>query len=77
MINYLQNTWYMAGWGADLNDTAKVWEILDTPVVIFRDSSNRPQALYDMCPHRFAPLSRGKLIEGEIQCGYHGLTCPL
>ena len=30
-------------------------------------------ALQDRCPHRFAPLSYGKLDGGVIECCYHGL----
>ena len=73
MNSYLENVWYMAGWGKDLKDAPVAREFLETPVVIFRDSFGTPRALYDMCPHRFAPLSRGTLMEGEIVCGYHGL----
>ena len=29
--------------------------------------------LADRCPHRFAPLSRGRLLGDYIECGYHGL----
>jgi vanillate O-demethylase monooxygenase subunit len=32
------------------------------------------RALADRCPHRFAPLSRGKIEEGIARCGYHGLA---
>jgi phenylpropionate dioxygenase-like ring-hydroxylating dioxygenase large terminal subunit len=28
--------------------------------------------LKDRCPHRLAPLSAGSVVEGELQCGYHG-----
>ncbi len=73
MNSYLNNAWYMAGWGKDLKDEPVAREFLETPVVIFRDASGAPAALYDMCPHRFAPLARGKLVDGQIQCGYHGL----
>ena len=30
-------------------------------------------ALEDRCCHRAAPLSRGVLEDGVVQCGYHGL----
>ena len=73
MNNYLNNAWYMAGWARDLQDTPLAREFLETPVVMFRDAAGAPAALYDMCPHRFAPLSRGGLVEGQVECGYHGL----
>jgi len=63
----------MVGWSHELVDSPMSLEIIETPVVIFRNSKGKAQALYDQCPHRFAPLSRGKVIDGEIRCGYHGL----
>ncbi|HZF80971.1 MAG TPA: aromatic ring-hydroxylating dioxygenase subunit alpha, partial [Rubrivivax sp.] len=27
----------------------------------------------DFCPHRVAPLSMGRVVEGQLVCGYHGL----
>lgn len=30
-------------------------------------------AFQDRCPHRFAPLSMGKVVDGTVQCVYHGL----
>jgi phenylpropionate dioxygenase-like ring-hydroxylating dioxygenase large terminal subunit len=42
------------------------------PLVVFREQDNQIQALDDLCPHRQAPLSQGKIIQGEIQCPYHG-----
>jgi vanillate O-demethylase monooxygenase subunit len=47
--------------------------LLDTPVVLFRQPSGAVVAMLDRCPHRFAPLSAGKVSEGRIKCGYHGL----
>ncbi|OYY94076.1 MAG: (2Fe-2S)-binding protein [Hydrogenophilales bacterium 28-61-23] len=42
------------------------------PLVLFRDAANHAAALLDRCPHRHAPLSRGKIRQGELQCPYHG-----
>ena len=29
-------------------------------------------ALPDRCPHRFSPLSAGCVVDGAVQCAYHG-----
>ncbi len=42
------------------------------PIIIFRDVDGIAASLPDYCPHRFAPLSHGTLIDGEVQCTYHG-----
>ena len=30
-------------------------------------------AVDDWCPHRGAPLSLGRVVDGKLICGYHGL----
>ncbi len=42
------------------------------PLVLYRDQTGAPVALHDRCPHRHAPLSDGRVINGEIECPYHG-----
>jgi phenylpropionate dioxygenase-like ring-hydroxylating dioxygenase large terminal subunit len=40
---------------------------------LFRDAAGRPGALLDRCPHRFAPLSAGRVRpDGRLACPYHG-----
>jgi phenylpropionate dioxygenase-like ring-hydroxylating dioxygenase large terminal subunit len=46
--------------------------LCDVPLVLFRDSEARPAIALDRCPHRNAPLSAGRVNDGEIECGYHG-----
>jgi len=75
-MEFLLNTWYVAGWASELGAATMLpRRLLDEPVVMFRDSGGRAHALHDRCPHRFSPLSRGQLIaeNGTVQCGYHGL----
>lgn len=75
-MDYLLNAWYMAGWGSELEKGVLLARrLLDQPIVMFRDTGNVAHALLDRCPHRFAPLSCGRLLEekGAVQCGYHGL----
>jgi phenylpropionate dioxygenase-like ring-hydroxylating dioxygenase large terminal subunit len=72
--SYPLNAWFMACWADELADDRMLARtLLDRPLVLFRDADGGPAALDDMCPHRFAPLSRGRLSNGVVQCGYHGL----
>jgi vanillate O-demethylase monooxygenase subunit len=71
---YLQNAWYAAMWSADLAPgTLVARTILDEPLVFWRPASGGVAALGDRCPHRFAPLSMGRVAGDVLQCGYHGL----
>ena len=64
----------MAAWSEELSaGQLLARRLLDDPVVLFRDASGQAAALFDRCPHRFAPLSRGRLKGDLIECGYHGL----
>lgn len=45
--------------------------IAGVPLVLFR-SQGRAAALIDRCPHRNVPLSLGRLVEGRLECAYHG-----
>lgn len=73
-MTYLRNVWYVAAWDHEVvGDRPLARKLLGEPVVLFRDADGKPQALFDRCPHRFAPLSRGKVVGGSLQCAYHGL----
>jgi phenylpropionate dioxygenase-like ring-hydroxylating dioxygenase large terminal subunit len=41
-------------------------------LVFWRDGSDRVVAMHDRCPHRSAKLSLGKIVDGNIQCPFHG-----
>lgn len=72
---FLFNTWYVAMWVSDLPNQKLISKtILNEPVVFFRKEDGSVAAITDRCSHRFAPLSMGKIIPGDIiQCIYHGL----
>lgn len=48
--------------------------ILGEWLAVFRDNNGKISALQDKCLHRTAQISRGKVIEGKLQCPYHGWT---
>lgn len=73
--SYLRNAWYVAAWSDDLTDGQLLGRtILKEPIVLYRKSDGHVAALQDRCPHRFAPLHMGQIVNGDcIQCPYHGL----
>jgi phenylpropionate dioxygenase-like ring-hydroxylating dioxygenase large terminal subunit len=74
-MKWLLNCWYVAGWADELASEGRLARtLLDSPVLLWRDAGGRIGALADRCPHRFAPLSRGKMEGGTVSCGYHGLA---
>ncbi|HEY2136164.1 MAG TPA: aromatic ring-hydroxylating dioxygenase subunit alpha [Xanthobacteraceae bacterium] len=72
---YLRNAWYVAAWSDDLADGQLLGRtIMKEPIVLYRKRNGEVAALHDRCPHRFAPLSMGKIVNGDdVQCPYHGL----
>lgn len=70
---FLKNVWYVAGFASELADGPVNRTICNEPVVMFRTSDGEIAALHDVCPHRFVPLSKGRIVGDMIQCGYHGL----
>lgn len=71
---YLINAWYQAAWQSELIAGPVVRTLLDTPLLLFRDDGGQAVALMDRCPHRFAPLSKGRVEGSTVTCGYHGLA---
>ncbi len=71
---FIRNTWYVAGWDEEVpRDGFLARTILNTPVALWRDESGAVVAFEDMCPHRGAPLSRGRREGDKVRCLYHGL----
>ncbi len=72
---YLRNAWYQAAWVDEVGpEVCFARTILETPLVFFRGEDGKVAALLDRCPHRFAPLSKGRVSGSTLTCGYHGLA---
>jgi phenylpropionate dioxygenase-like ring-hydroxylating dioxygenase large terminal subunit len=67
----MQN-WYVACASGDLGRGPRACIVDGTPLVLFRDASGRARALVDRCPHRNMPLSAARVVDGALQCSYHG-----
>lgn len=68
--------WYLAALSAELKKGAMLRRILfGEPLVIGRTKDGAAFALSDICPHRAAPLSAGRLCDvggvAAVTCPYH------
>ena len=63
---FLKESWYVFGWERDLDQAGGILGrvIIGEPVVIWRTAGGELRAMADRCPHRHAPLSRGR-VEGD------------
>lgn len=72
-VTFLRDAWYIVGWSDEFTTAPVARTILGENLVFFRDSKGELAALRNRCPHRFAPLTDGRVIDDAIQCPYHGL----
>ena len=70
---FIKNTWYVACAANDVTDKPLGRKICNESMVFYRGDEGKIAALEDFCPHRGAPLSLGKVCDGKLVCGYHGL----
>lgn len=65
--------WYPIVFVVDLpRDRPYGFSIYAQPFVLFWDREDRLVCLADRCPHRLAKLSDGQVMEGRLECLYHG-----
>ncbi len=75
---FVLDTWYFVALSRDvLPGSLKRHELMGEPVLVGRTRAGAVYALRDICPHRAAPLSAGRMVErpgeGEtVECPYHG-----
>lgn len=73
MFTNFANVWTPVGLSGDLKPGKPLaMRIAGERVVLFRDAGSQPGALIDRCPHRGVALSLGKVVNGEIECPFHG-----
>ena len=71
---FVRNAWYVAATPGEIDDKPLARTICGERIVFYRAEAGRVAALEDFCPHRGAPLSLGRVVEGKLICGYHGLA---
>ena len=69
----LRNFWYPTMFSRDLpRDRPVALTLVDRPLVFYRPDGGAALALDDRCPHRSVPLSVGRMVDGRLECRYHG-----
>jgi vanillate O-demethylase monooxygenase subunit len=69
-----KNAWYVACTPDEISERPLGRKICGEQIVFYRGLDAKVVALEDFCPHRGAQLSLGYVRDGELVCGYHGLT---
>lgn len=69
---FVRNAWYVIAWSEEIGREPMKRTVLGEDIVLYRKQDNTPVALADRCAHRGYPLSAGRVIGDNIQCGYHG-----
>ncbi|MBV9331489.1 MAG: aromatic ring-hydroxylating dioxygenase subunit alpha [Alphaproteobacteria bacterium] len=70
---YLRDLWYLAAISREVRGRAlRRVLVLGEPIVLGRSREGTIFALRDICPHRGVPLSAGRMLDGTVQCSYHG-----
>mgnify|MGYP003365198593 FL=1 len=72
-VNANPDFWYPVAWSSDVPKGKTVGvSYAGTPIALVRPEEGGVFALYDRCPHRQVPLSKG-LVKGQtVRCCYHG-----
>ena len=66
------NNWYAACEVKDITDGPLRVKILGCHLALYRDGQDQIHCVSDLCVHRGASLSQGKLKDDNLQCPQHG-----
>jgi phenylpropionate dioxygenase-like ring-hydroxylating dioxygenase large terminal subunit len=68
----LRSCWHPVAFSRDLDWAPLAAQLLDEPLVLWRDTAGATHAFSDLCIHRGTALSLGSVEDDEIVCPYHG-----
>lgn len=66
------NFWYAAEWSRNLREKPLRLQMLGQEFVLFRDADGKASCLANTCSHRGGSLGSGAVVDGDIECPYHG-----
>lgn len=68
----LINNWYVLALSEEIGNEPVGVRALDQDFVMFRDEQGSVHCLSDICVHKGGSLCRGKVVDGAVECPYHG-----
>ena len=68
----LRRCWHPVAFVSHVGGGPEQRRLLGVDLVVWRASDNIIRAALDRCPHRWAQLSAGTVVDGRIICPYHG-----
>jgi phenylpropionate dioxygenase-like ring-hydroxylating dioxygenase large terminal subunit len=71
-VAHITNAWYPLALSEELGAGPIARTLYGMPLVLFRDGAGQAAVLIDRCAHRNAPLTAGRVVGGQLECGYHG-----
>jgi nitrite reductase/ring-hydroxylating ferredoxin subunit len=72
MFRGFANVWTIVGTTRDLGPAPLALQVAGERVVLFRDATGVARGLLDRCPHRGVQLSLGRVVDGCLECPFHG-----
>jgi phenylpropionate dioxygenase-like ring-hydroxylating dioxygenase large terminal subunit len=64
--------WYVLMESKQVKDKPVGVTRMGEKLVFWRDGTGRVSCLRDRCPHRGVELSKGRVVEGTLECPFHG-----
>ena len=64
--------WYAAGWSHELKQKPMRRQVLGEQLALFRDAAGTAHVVGAVCPHRGMDLGCGHVVNGNLQCPWHG-----
>lgn len=66
------NHWYVVARADTVRGKPVPVVLWGNAIALFRDADGQIQAVEDRCPHRQVKLSQGDVVNGQLECVYHG-----
>jgi phenylpropionate dioxygenase-like ring-hydroxylating dioxygenase large terminal subunit len=68
----IPNMWYAMALSREVKKKPLALRRGGEDLVLWRDEAGKVVVMRDRCPHRSAQLSLGRVVDGNIECAFHG-----